>query len=281
VQENRLTEDECIRVFAALFPTGLGGLDVFAEIAPEGWEQSPLRLVFHPPLERVYEETVQLHENIEGLMKAGAPPRPAPTLQEVRASYVETALAPEREMPELVARCVWDVFSDNHEVLAPDGRIVDLGSFRGSAGFIANLLNGQVAGARYDYMDFYMGTIWVAGRADLTPVYEMIFRRLKFHGCDWAYHFPRLALVDLRPLRDALDSATNEWEGYDPSAAVQKQQEDEEHDRQVAELRQSLDEMHQEAVREAQHAPPPRTVLAYRNVFGSWPRGWPPVPGVE
>src|SRR5260370_38868565 len=44
-----------------------------------------------------------------------------------------------------------------------------------------------------------MGTIWVAQRADLTPVYRMIFRRLHRRRLDWNYHFPRLYAVDLRP----------------------------------------------------------------------------------
>jgi hypothetical protein len=38
---------------------------------------------------------------------------------------------------------LWDVFSDNNEVLAPDGRCADLGSFRASAGEIADWLNGH------------------------------------------------------------------------------------------------------------------------------------------
>ena len=104
-------------------------------------------------------------------------------------------------MRELVGQCIWDVFSDSHEVVSLDRRVLKLGSFRGSGGFLADILNRQTGDGHYDFMDFYMGTIWIAQRPDLTPVYRMIFRRLKRHGLDWIYHFPRLHAVDLRPLR--------------------------------------------------------------------------------
>ena len=43
-----------------------------------------------------------------------------------------------------------------------------------------------------------------------------------------------------------------------------------------AELRASLDEAHKEDIARAQNAPPPKTVEAYRRVFGEFPSGWPP-----
>src|SRR2546422_788653 len=126
--------------------------------------------------------------------------------------------------------------------LGPDGLVVDIGSFRGAGGFIADCINCQIGGRGYDYIDFYMGTIWLARRADLTPVYRMIFRRLKAYGYDWTYHFPKLELVDLRPLRDAL----REPEGEEWNQEASVQEEDEEHDRSLHELRESLDTTHRE-----------------------------------
>ena len=102
-------------------------------------------------------------------------------------------------MRELLGRSLWDIFSDNHEVIAPQGKILDIGSFRGAAGFIADYLNGLVAEARYDYMDFYLGSLWLPGSVDLSPVYAFIFKRLKDQGFNWLYHFPRLSLIDMRP----------------------------------------------------------------------------------
>jgi len=39
----------------------VAGADVLVELAPEGWEQSPLLACFHPSVERVLQERWQLH----------------------------------------------------------------------------------------------------------------------------------------------------------------------------------------------------------------------------
>jgi hypothetical protein len=117
----------------------------------------------------------------------------------------------------------------------------------------------------------------VAGRADLAPAYELIFRRLKAAGCDWTYHFPRLNLVDLRPLRDQLEEEKADFTDYDPSAAFAKEHERQEHDEEVGKMREQLDDAYRESVERAQDGPPPKTVEVYQRVFGHFPEGWPPV----
>jgi hypothetical protein len=276
-----LNDDECGRLLRQLFPRGFAGGDVLAELAPEGWQNSPLLQIAHPTVEQVHEETVRMLRNIRSLMpsrkKDAALEAPLPTLQETRAEYQETPVDAESEARDLVARCIWDVFSDNHEVIAPDGRVADLGSFRGSAGFIADLLNEEMGAAQFDYMDFYMGTVWAHGRADLRIVYRMIFRRLKQAGCDWRYEFPRLHVVDLRPLaRDLDEKAKPEWQDYSPSAAMQQEQDNAHREKEIEEMQRSLSEAHERAVEEAKTRPPPDTVQAYRDVFGHMPIGWPP-----
>src|SRR5262249_12343797 len=133
----------------------------------------------------------------------------------------------------------------------------------------------------YSYLDFYMGTSMVAGRTDLTPVYEMIFRRLKARGCDWKYSFPRLHLVDFRPLKKQMDEQKREEEGekfeeYDPEKAFAEEEEERKHDAEVADMREKLDDDYRDAVEAAQDAEPPTTVRAYKNVYGEFPKGWPP-----
>ncbi len=45
---------------------------------------------------------------------------------------------------------LWCVFSDNHRVIAPDERIVSLGSWRASGGAIADFLVARVPGCSFD-----------------------------------------------------------------------------------------------------------------------------------
>jgi len=274
----RYTEAECLAALDQLFPAGPAGADVLAEIAPGGWVSSPLVRIAHPTLEQVYEESVRIHRNLADFPgPRKEPPRAEPTLDEVRATFHETPIDPQREARQLIGDCLWDVFSDNHEVTGPDGRLVDLGSFRGAAGTLAEWINLREPEARLDYMDFYMGSLSARGRADLGPVYRMIFRRLKTHGFDWTYSFPRLYLVDLRPLKKDLEETERpEWEGYSPADAFAAQADEEQDDREIAEGQAELDEGHREAVEKAREAPPPEIVKAYLAVWGCFPRGWPP-----
>jgi hypothetical protein len=89
-------------------------------------------------------------------------------------------------------------------------------------------------------------------RAGLTPVYEMIFRRLKNRGCGWIYHFPTLHAIDFRPLRDALkEKERPERVNYSPEEAFAKEREEAKRDKELAELHERLDEGNREAMAEA------------------------------
>jgi hypothetical protein len=274
--EDRLSDNECERIFARLFPHGFGGEDVLAEIAPAGWEASAWIPVFHPSVQRVFQESLQLHRNIERLrLGRTQEPNPPPTFEGIQAEYEPTPPEPKRECQELVCRCLWQVFSDNHEVITPERKGVDIGSFRGAAGFLADLLNREIGRTEYDYMSFYMGLAWLEGRADFTDVYAMIFRRLKAQDLDWVYHFPRLNLVDLAALKEELEADKPDL-NYDPSAAFEEERQKNKHAEEVARMRQELDEAHEQALERARQSPPPQIVNAYRRTYAHWPGGWPP-----
>jgi len=228
---------------------------------------------------------VQVHRNIEELIcirREREPDnpelarKPEPTLEEVRAGWQDEPVNAREEVTELVALCLWDVFSNNHEVIGADGRVADIGSFRGAAGFLVEYLTGPNDDLwSMDYRRFYMGTIWISDRADLTPVYVMIFRRLKALGADWEFHFPQLGIVDLSPLRDTLER--QKPEEYSPSEAFGKEQEERERQAEVERFRAELAEGSAQARRDALDYPPPATVRAYQTVYGRDPKGWPPV----
>jgi hypothetical protein len=278
----RLNESELIPFFDKLFPNGFAGADVLAEIAPDGWEKSPLLACFHPGPEQVFKERLQMHRNIARLTDKRREknpddpklaPSPEPTLDEIRKDWQESPVNAVEEVTELIGQCLWDVFSDNHEVIAADGRIVDIGSFRGASAFLDEYLSKTPKEMfSMDYMRFYMGTIWISGRADLTPVYMMIFRRLKEMGANWEYHFPEIGIVDLSPLREQMEKP----EEYSPSESFGKEQEEKERQAELDKMRADLAAGNQEARREAMDRPPPATIVAYQQIFGRDPKGWPP-----
>jgi len=146
----------------------------------------------------------------------------------------------------------------------------------GAARFLVEYLTGSNDDLwSMDYCRFYMGTIWISDRADLTPVYAMIFHRLKTLGADWEFHFPQLGIVDLSPLREALEK--QKPEEYSPSEAFGKEQEERERQAELERFRAELAEGSAQARRDAMDHLPPATVHAYQTVYGRDPKGWPPV----
>lgn len=282
--EECLTEEQCGELFQRLFPNGLDDPSLVQKLAPEGWERSPLVLVYHPTAEQVYEETLRLRDNLRRLRRKTSPPEEEPQimLDALRREMPVDAPKPAKECADLLGCCLWDVFADNHDVRTAEGALVDLGSFRAAAGFIADFRQRRShseawLNERRDYLEFYLGTWMVRHRADLTPVYELIFRCMQQLGLDWRYVHPRLMLVDVRPLHEALESENvPEAVQYDPTENYWRERTEAAHDAEMADLRRHMDEAYRESVEEARHDPPPATVRAYQLVYGRFPAGWPP-----
>src|SRR5215469_13291707 len=182
----------------------------------------------------------------------------SPHLEDVRADYQESPVDTTSEVRKLVAACLWDVFSNENDVVDRDGRLVDIGSWRGAAGFLADQLNRESGVRQYDYMDFYMGSFWISERADLTPVYEMIFRRLKDHLLDWWYRFPQLHLIEFPADRP-----------------------DRRRSYELEKMRADLEQANRKALDDLKLEPVPAIVLAYSNIYGVSPHGWPPWDFIE
>ena len=103
-QKNRFSEEECKEILHSMFPNGVMGNDVLDEIAPDGWDHSPLLTCFHPSVEKVYEECLRTHENLESLtLKRGKQPNPPkPTYDEVKKSYINKPADLNEEIPRLI-----------------------------------------------------------------------------------------------------------------------------------------------------------------------------------
>lgn len=241
-------------------------------LAPEGWERSPFRLVFHPTAAQRHAEWESVQRNIESLL-GNARAASTELSQEEESGLSMARIQPEREVIELFGYVLWDVFSNNHRVVDQNGTEFDLGSFRASAGFIADEINERYPELRetYDYLDFYMGTIGLDRRADLRPAYRWVFRELFSADYDWKHSFPRLYLISLDEPAELTDPLQ-----YDPSESVRRELENAERRDEVSKFAHELDQLYDEAVDQARHAPPPAIVSAYRDIFGRYPAGWPP-----
>ncbi len=289
--EERLTDQQCWELFQQLFPGGLEDPTLVEELAPKGWDESPLVRAFHPTVEQAYDETIRIQENINRLRTHVGRSQNAnddskgdsPSFNEFKNAFHPQPIEPSEECIDLLGKCLWDIFSDNHEVWTADDNLVDLGSFRGSARFIADFRDRNESWKDQDirggsYMDFYMGTALISHRTDLSPIYRLIFRRLHRLGIDWRYKHPRLSLVDLSGLTGQLEEqeGTPEVYQYDPTESYWRDKEHAKRKKEIAEMQEELDDAYRESVEQARTSPPPRTVRAYQQIYGHWPVGWPP-----
>jgi hypothetical protein len=170
---------------------------------------------------------------------------------------------------------VYDIFSNNHDVVGVDNKTYDLGSLRGSGHFMADFLNKNYENPAksYGYMDFYMGTIWIRSRGDLTPFYEFVFQKLKEFHCDWNYFFPRLFLIEPKKIFDS--SEIQDYTIYKPELAVLHELGLTEEDQGAKKLQAEFDKAYEAEFEEAKYKPLNKIVAAYKNVYGEMPNGHP------
>ncbi len=261
----RLTDRECYDLLLRLFPVGFADPEVLAELAPDGWEKSPLFPALHP-----------------------AAPDEAPAWNDP-AIHRDSAAPPDAlaDIAELVGRAAWDIFSDNHTVLSPDRREAVLGSFRSSSSFL-DAFHAHATDARPPEfegndrafhggsMTYYMGLSLISRRTDFTPLYVALFTRLRRLDCDWLYTFPRIHVILPRDLAALAPEEPEPPSDYDPSAAFAAEQEKAEADAAHDRLQADLDQADAQNRARARRNPPPPIVAAYRQAFGRWPQGWPP-----
>lgn len=264
-------DNECLDILKFIFNNAEA---FYNKIAPKGLKKSDLVFFLHPTPEQQYEEHIRIRENINRLTKKSKQED-----QEVEINdFKQDDLSDISEYDEflyILGLSVYDIFSNNHEVIGNDKKIYDFGSLRGSGGFIADFFNDNFPdnSKKYNYMDFYMGTIWIKERGDLTPIYEHIFRKLKDYRCDWKYSFPRMYLVDLQKSFNSSDE--DNLKNYKPETAVQKELELTEKDKQTKKFQEELDKIYKEEYEKAKYKPLSPMVQAYKNIYGQLPNGHP------
>jgi hypothetical protein len=181
-----------------------------------------------------------------------------------------------QEFYYILGLTIYDIFSNNHEVITNKHELFDLGSFRGSGNFLATFLNEYLPNnkRKYGYMDFYMGTIWIKNDGDLLPFYEFIFSVLKQKKCDWIYSFPRMHLIDFSNSETETMKHVKP-EDYDPESAMKSEFEALQNKRAVEKLQKELDDAFAKQFEEAKYETLIPVVQAYKNIYGCLPQGHP------
>ena len=204
MQVNEKSEKECKALLEKIF---LPPEMLLEKFAPNGWELSSLFTTKYPTPQERYERSLQMHHNFESLAQKAGRPMPKPNLEDFENEPLQVSGAPLEDLLDLLGDGVWSVFSENNNVIAPNGALYHLGSWRGSGRFIADFFNEHYpVNGKYRYIDFYMGLLYEEDRAKCGVIFRHIFEVLKEEGCDWRFDQER---------RDDLEDAR-----YEPPPAV-------------------------------------------------------------
>ena len=240
-------------------------------IAPEGWEHSPYKFIYHPTAQKVFEKSLQMHENMSSLFKKKGKEIEPPTLESIEKelSEKEETIKPKEEFLDLLGSCLWCIFSNNHEVFDEKG-VYDIGSFRGSGRFIADFLNENYPSqTTFDYMDFYCADMRFDDADTSLPLFIYLFEKIKRAKCDWNYSFPRIGIVSFDK-EDKVPAPEN----YDPNKALEEELAKNQKKAEIQEFKDKLDEIYESEMEEAKYKAPPIIIRAYQTVFGKYPQGW-------
>jgi hypothetical protein len=184
------------------------------EVAPNGFNNSFLVNVYHPNPEQQYKEyrhsQLRLIQ-IQRTMKKPVNVESTKSFKEFTTEFESTPVDEQYEIVSIFGDCIWNVFSNNHTVFNENFESYDFGSWRCSGGFIADVINKLqlVPEKPFGYMDFYMGNAFTEHRADLTPLYKFIFKKLKAKNLDWEFSFPQMGLVNFNHENEEPDDMKN------------------------------------------------------------------------
>ena len=174
----------------------------------------------------------------------------------------------------LIGIAIWDIFSNNHEVISSNNKVYDIGSWRGSGRTISEIINNNFKeNESYGYLDFYMGSFCqIESEINLKEIYKEIFKFLKSFGCDWYYSHSRIYMVDFR---DTKEEKSQDNLFYDSNKAVEVELEEKKENENLKELQDLLDEDFEKRLKKSREQPLPEIIVAFKDVYGYLPKGSP------
>jgi hypothetical protein len=237
-------------------------------LAPDGWENSPYLYYLHPTHDQIFAYRMDLYETHKDgkLLKFDMP-----VLEEIVKEYEATPVKPVYEFLDLFGNCLWKIFSDGHTVFDKNGIEYDLGSFRGTGSTLADFMNDSLwTETKFDYLDFYCA-MGLKSWLPVQSVYELIFERLKQLGCDWRYSHSRVNLFSFNKEQEEIKP-----EEYEPAKNALAEIENAKREDEIAKFQSQLAQLDEAAEQDKEQSlnNPPKTVLAYRKIYGKLPEGF-------
>lgn len=261
-------DDDCEKLLKYLIDSPN---EILAQLAPDGWKNSPYKLNLYPARKDDSEDVASLNEYIKSLMPKSDVGLEHSIFQDfMKEMEIKPKITnPYEEFLDLFGAVLWCIFSNNHEVFDENEYVYDIGSFRGSGGFIADFLNKSYPSeTSFGYMDFYCADMRFDDDTAL-PLFVLIFEKLKAKNCNWRYSFPKISIISFDKPEEEIS-----LENYDPSKAIEEELAQKQKQVEVQKLRDELDEIYENEREDAKYEAPPLIIRAYQAVYGAFPDGW-------
>ena len=158
--------------------------ETMRKLAPNGWKASPLFAFFHPTLEQAYEGHLRSYHRMNALSQGRFEADPIPSLATFASNddwKSELPLRPEAELLEILGMVIYEL--EVYRVAHPSGCLIRFETGRYWGDFIAQLLNMHYPLDERDFViyDFFNATV-LEDYVDLSPVWQLFFRRMKAAG---------------------------------------------------------------------------------------------------
>jgi len=173
----------------------------------------------------------------------------------------------------LIGIAIWDIFSNNHDVVSADNKIFYIGSWRGSGSTISEVINHNFkTNESYGYLDFYMGSFYqIDDAVSLKEIYKAIFAHLKDTGCDWFYAYPRMYAIDLNQNKQ---ESTQDNLLYDSNIALENEMKNKERKEKMKAFQDQLDDDFKKRKEKMKKEPLPDIIQAFKSIYNYLPTGW-------
>jgi len=241
---------------------------LFEELTPEGWINCSLVYFLHPTPEQRFVEEYKMYERLRQIdQEKGEPINRKPPQRKDFQPEDLTDLNPISEFRYLLALAIYEIFSNNHQVVDMKGKLYDLGSLRGSGRFLAEFLNMYYPGPIkvYDYLDFYCTYSFIEHRSDLSPLFKHVFQKLKSRDINWIYAVPEIFWIDFSGETD------QDERSFDPHRDILEGQYN---DLVRRRMEHALEDVNK-SLKKQVLSQTPVIVSSYVKIYGGFPEGWP------
>jgi len=251
-------------------------------LSPEGWKNSPLYAVSHPSAAQQMKEELGFNHFTKLILdRMGESVEEDPNfgLTEDQFKELKPGSPTEHDLLCLLGTCITEIMADYCLVITTKRKFYYLGPMERASNYMARFLNRYYPIPDWEFkpFNFFHASGEAEGRADIMPIWTLLFQRLKERGLDWVYSLPKGDFSELidewRTAIKSYDPPPQDMDAYDPAHDMEMEMEREHVLKTIDYVEEVANEMLEKEL-EVYAYDPPFMIRGYHAVFGDWPTGF-------